>query len=194
MNAMIKLGRVNEALMQHKHVTEMYYRNLGISPTDAIIEFYKKIINSDKSLDESINHIMNDLMLQSKTTGGFICEYGIFKEIYYLQVRNSERTNSIVFLIVVRLSSVDGKPIEPFRANDMMNSLLNMISASVRKGDVISRFGASKVALLLSMENESGGDLVMDRIKKLFYTKYPRSNVVLDYRVSSLHDEKASGR
>ena len=186
MNAMLKRGSINEALMQHKHATEIYYKYLGMQPTEGIQEFYKKIISADKSLDESLSFICDELQTASKNVGAFVCEYAIFKEIYNLQVRNLERVDMKVYVMLVMLRGMDGKQIEPIKLNNMMNGLQEIMRSSLRKGDVVSQFSASQFALLLPMQAKENGALVVERIKKAFYKRYSRSNVVLNYRVSNL--------
>ena len=195
MNAMLRTGSINEALMQHKHATEIYYKYLGMPPTEGIQEFYKKIISADKSLDESLSYICDELKTNAGNIGAFVCEYAIFKEIYNLQVRNLERTDRKVYVMLVMLRSVDNRPVEPIKLNDMMNGLQEIMRQCLRKGDVISQFSASQFALLLPMDAKESGALVMERIKKQFYKRYSRSNVILSYRVSNLDklDEIAEG-
>jgi len=188
MNAMLKMGSINEALMQHKHATEIYYKYLGMQPTEGIQEFYKKIISADKSLDESLSYICDELKSTSKNVGAFMCEYAIFKEIYNLQVRNLERVDMRVYVMLVMLRSMDGKQIEPIKLNNMMNGLQEIMRTSLRKGDVVSQFSASQFALLLPMQAKENGAIVMERIKKGFYKKYSRANVILSYRISNLDD------
>ena len=188
MNAMLKRGSINEALMQHRHATEIYYKYLGMQPTEGIQEFYKKIISADKSLEESLSYICDELKSTSKNVGAFMCEYAIFKEIYNLQVRNLERVDMRVYVMLVMLRSVDGKPIEPIKLNNMMTGLQEIMRTSLRKGDVVSQFSASQFALLLPMQAKENGALVIERIKKGFYKRYSRSNVILSYRISNLDD------
>ena len=188
MNAMLKQGSINEALMQHRHATEIYYKYLGMQPTEGIQEFYKKIISADKSLDESLSFICDELKSTSKNVGAFMCEYAIFKEIYNLQVRNLERIDMKVYVMLVMLRSMDGKQTEPIKLNNMMNGLQEIMRVSLRKGDVVSQFSASQFALLLPMQAKENGTIVMERIKKGFYKRYSRSNVILSYRISNLDD------
>ena len=186
MSAMLRRGSVNEALMQHRHVTEIYYKYLGIQPTETIQEFYKKIISADRSLDESLSYICDELKTGSKNVGAFVCEYAIFKEIFNLQVRNLERMDLSVYVMLVMLRDVNGRPIEPLRLNALMNGLLEIMRVNLRKGDVVSQFSASQFALLLPMDAKESGTIVIERIKRAFYKQYARSNVVLNYRISDL--------
>ena len=188
MNAMLKQGSINEALMQHKHATEIYYKYLGMQPTEGIQEFYKKIISADKTLDESLSYICDELKTASKNVGAFVCEYAIFKEIYNLQVRNLERMDMRVYVMLVMLRSMDGKHIEPIMLNNMMNGLQEILRTSLRKGDVVSQFSASQFALLLPMQAKENGSIIVERVKKTFYKRYSRSNVILSYRISNIDD------
>jgi DNA-binding SARP family transcriptional activator len=186
MNAMLKRGSINEALMQHKHATEIYYKYLGVQPTEGIQEFYKKILSADRSLDESLSYICKELKSGSANVGAFVCEYAIFKEIFNLQVRNLERVDLHIYIMLVMLHSVDGKTMEPMKLNQMMNGLQEVMRTNLRKGDVVSQFSASQFALLLPMNAKENGAIVMERVKHAFYKRYPRSSVVIRYRVSSL--------
>lgn len=188
MSAMLRRGSINEALMQHKHATEIYYKYLGMQPTEAIQEFYKKIISADKTLEESLSYICDDLQTASSNVGAFICEYAIFKEIYNLQVRNLERMNLHVYVMLVMLQGMDGKNVEPMKLNNMMSGLQEILKSNLRKGDVVSQFSASQYALLLPMDCKESGAIVMERVKRAFYKRYARSNVVLNYRISDLDD------
>ena len=51
---------------------------------------------------------------------------------------------------------------------------------------MVSRFSASKFALLLPMAHMDSANLVMDRVKKAFYREFGRSDVVLSYKVNSV--------
>ena len=110
-------------------------------------------------------------------------------------MRNLERTDRKVYVMLVMLRSVDNRPVEPIKLNDMMNGLQEIMRQCLRKGDVISQFSASQFALLLPMDAKESGALVMERIKRQFYKRYSRSNVILSYRVSNLDklDEIAEG-
>ena len=55
-----------------------------------------------------------------------------------------------------------------------------------RRGDVISHFSPTMLAILLPTVDYSSGDGVMERIKKIFYQEYPNSNVLFNYRIAPL--------
>ena len=185
MDAMLKKGNVNEALMQHRHATELYYKYLGVQPPDSIRDFYTRIISADKNLEDSLGKICADLESSASTAGAFVCEYAIFKEIFSLQVRSIGRSDFEVYVMLVMLQRFDGSNIEAMKLNSMMDRLQEILRTSLRRGDVISRFSASKFALLLPMDHKDSGDIVMDRVKRVFYKEFGRSDVVLSYKIVS---------
>ena len=67
-----------------------------------------------------------------------------------------------------------------------MNGLLEILRANLRKGDTITHFAPTIFALLLPTVNYTTGNMVMERVKRLFYRKYPNSNIPFSYRVGPL--------
>lgn len=189
MTALIKTNRGNEALVQYKHVMHLHYRYLGIQPSAEMQEFYKQIINAGKTLEFNLESIRNELREVGEQRGAFICEYAVFKEIYNLQIRNLERLGATMLLAVIMVSDISGQPMESMKQENVMNGLMEILRNNMRKGDTITHFSPTILALLLPTANYSSGDIVMERIKRLFYKKYPNSNVSFNYRVGPLSSD-----
>lgn len=189
MSALIKTERSNEAMHQYKYVMSLYYHYLGIAPNDNIQEFYKQIVSCGKNLEFSLEAIRNELWESNAQRGAFVCEYVVFKEIFNLQVRNLERLGSTMFLGVIMVANFDGTPMETMKQDNIMQGLLEILRMNLRKGDTITRFGPTIAALLLPTVNYSTGRMVMERVKNLFYKKYPNSNVAFNYRIGPLSGE-----
>ena len=189
MNALIKTERNNEAMLQYKYVTHLYYHYLGVRPSDNMQEFYTQIVNSGKTLELNLESIRSELRESNERKGAFICEYMVFKEIFNLQMRNLERLGSTMFLGVIMISSMDGSVMEPMRQDNIMQGLIEILRQNLRKGDTVSRFSPTIVALLLPMVNYHTGRMVMERIKSHFYKKYPNCSVAFNYRIGPLSSE-----
>ena len=188
MDALVKTKRNNEALMQYKHATSLHFRYLGMQPPEGIQEFYKQIIQAGQVLDLDIDAIRNELVEHSEIKGAFVCEYAVFKEIYNLQLRSAERSNATVFLALIMVSAVDGQPIEPLKLDEIMKNLQETLRSTLRKGDAITHYSASQYAMLLPMKSYDNGQMVMERIKRAFYSRYVNSSVVLNYRIGPISD------
>ena len=188
MDALVKTKRNNEALMQYKHATSLHFRYLGMQPPEGIQEFYKHIIQAGQVLDLDIDSIRNELREYGEIKGAFVCEYAVFKEIYNLQLRSAERSNSTVFLALMMVSAVDGQPMDPLKLDDIMKNLQEVLKNSLRKGDTITHYSASQYAMLLPMKSYDSGKMVMERIKSAFYSSYVNSSVVLNYRIGPISE------
>lgn len=191
MSALIKINRTGEALVQYKHVVQLNYRYLGVQPSDDLQEFYKQIISAGKTLDFNLESIRNELRESGERRGAFVCEYAVFKEIYNLQMRNLERLGATMFLGIIMINSYNDAEIDTLKQDNIMNGLQEILYDNLRKGDTITRFAPTIFALLLPTVNFSTGTQVMERIKRVFYKRYPNSNIIFNYRVGPLSSETA---
>ncbi|MEG0512344.1 MAG: BTAD domain-containing putative transcriptional regulator [Clostridia bacterium] len=189
MQALVKTNRNNEALMQYKHVTNMHFRYLGVKPPEGIQEFYKQIIQSGDTLDMNIDAVKDELREYGDVHGAFECEYAVFREIYNLQMRNLERLGSSMYIGMIMISSMDGEPLEPLKLDDIMKGLSEVLRSYLRKGDTITHFSPSQYALLLPTVNMDSGRMVMERVKRFFYQRFPNSNVMFSYRIGPLSSD-----
>lgn len=190
MKALIKTNRSSEALVQYKHVMHLHYRYLGIQPSDDMQEFYKQIVHAGKTLEFNLESIRNELKESGEQRGAFVCEYAVFKEIFNLQMRNLERLGSTMFLAVIMVSNINGQPMDNIKQDTIMTGLLEILRQNLRKGDTITHFSPTIFALLLPTVNYTTGNMVMERLKQIFYRKYPNSNMAFNYRVGPLSSER----
>ncbi len=192
MGALIKTERNNEAMVQYKHVMSLYNSYLGIRPSDDIQEFYKQIVNCGKTLEFNLESIRQELSESSEQRGAFVCEYVVFKEIYNLQIRNLERLGSTMFLGLIMISKLDGQPLEVMKQDTLVQGLMDILRHNLRKGDTVTHFTPTMIALLLPTVNYQTGRVVMERVKKMFYQKYPNSCVAFNYRIGPLSSDMAA--
>ena len=189
MSALIKINRTGEALVQYKHVVQLNYRYLGVQPSEVLQEFYRQIVSEGKTLDFNLESICNELRESDETRGAFVCEYTVFKEIFNLQMRNLERLGATMFLAIIMISPYNDNEIDTMRQDKIMNELMDILCKNLRKGDTITRFAPTVFALLLPTVNYSTGGMVLERIKKVFYRRFPNSNIVFNYRVGPLSSQ-----
>lgn len=191
LNALAKSDHSNEALQQYKHITNLHYRYLGIQPPAAIQDFYRQIMQARSNLASNLDAIRNELLQNNQVRGGFICDYMVFKEIYNLQFRNLERLGVPMYLALIMITSIDGSPLPPLKLDEVIQDLLDILRNNLRKGDAITRYLPAECALLLPTVNRESGTIALERIKRIFYQKYPSSNIVFNYLIGSLEDEDA---
>ena len=67
-----------------------------------------------------------------------------------------------------------------------MNGLIEILKENLRKGDIITHFSPSVIALLLPTVNYRTGTMVLERIRQLFYKRYPNSDIPFHFRLGLL--------
>lgn len=186
MTALIKMNRVPDALGQYKHIVHLNYRYLGVQPSEDMQEFYKQIVTVGKNLDFNLESIRNELREIGEQRGAFFCEYAVFKEIYNLQMRNLERLGSTMFLGVIMVGDPEKPEQDSIKQDNIMNNLLTILKTNLRKGDTVTQFSPTVFALLLPTVNYATGNMVMERIKRQFFKKFPNSELTYQYRIGPL--------
>jgi len=186
MTALIETKRNNEALIQYKYAVHLQTQYLGVEPSEAMKAFYKQIVNVGRTIEFNLESIQSELMESENQSGAFVCEYTVFKEIFNLQIRNLERLKTAMFLAVIMVSDFNGQSLDAMRQANVMDGLMEILRRNLRKGDAITHFSPMMLALLLPAVDYRTARLVLERIRKIFYSQYPNSEVKFEYRVGPL--------
>lgn len=185
MKAMVNLNRTSDALVQYKHATNLTYRYLGAPPSPEMMAFYQEMNKVRQSLKYNLDAIRNELHNSSLERGAFVCDYEMFKAIYNLEMRNLERLGTTMFLGIIMIG--EGEDIvDSIKQDNIMNGLIEILRDNLRKGDIITHFSPSVVALLLPTVNYKTGSMVMERVRAMFYKRFPNSNVPFHSRLGML--------
>ena len=181
----IRLEKNYEALKHYNYITKLYYSKLGVQITEEIRDLYAKIISKQKKKVVDIDIIQESLEAETGTRGAFICEFGVFKEIYHLEARCLERSGGTIFMAVIDVESK--KDIKNEKMDSIVNSIIGVICKSLRRGDVVSRYSPRQIVLLLPMVNVENGNIVMERIIKTYKRDYPKVNVDITYDIRAVN-------
>lgn len=192
MKAMVHLNRVSDAMAQYRHAANITYRYLGAEPSEGMREFYAHLSRSRRSLKFNLDAIRNELRQSSNEHGAFVCDYAMFKEIYNLEMRNLERLGTTMFLGVIMIGNVEDNEMDFIRQDNIMSGLIEILRTNLRKGDIITQFAPTIVALLLPTVNYDTGTMVMERIRQFFYKRYPNSNIPFHHRLGMLGPDTAT--
>ena len=147
--------------------------------------FYNQLLKERQTIQFNLDVIRDELMEQEgEKSGPFFCDYAAFKEFYNIQMRNLERLGSTMVLGVIMV----GEPGEEKRSvirESGIAGLMEILRRNLRKGDIVSRFSDNIVTMLLPTVNYSSGNMVMERIEKLFRQEYPPT-LAFHARITSL--------
>jgi hypothetical protein len=166
MKAMVSLNRTSDALVQYKHATNLTYRYLGAPPSPEMMAFYQEMNRARQSLKYNLDAIRRELHNSSMERGAFVCDYEMFKAIYNLEMRNLERLGTTMFLGIIMVGDDDDGN-DSIRQDNIMNGLIEILRDNLRKGDIITHFSPSVIALLLPTVNYKTGSMVMPLVPNM---------------------------
>lgn len=187
MSALLNTGKSKEAMEQYQNTTNLQYTHLGLKPSDEIINFYKELIKGEKTSEAEIEEICDELRKSQPESGAFVCEYAIFNDIYHLQMRNLKRLDTAMFLALVDVRRMDNKQMEALELKQVMARTLDLLRENLRQGDTISRYSPLQyVVLLPSVANAKMARMVVERLKRLFYSNGQNAKYIFSYSVTPL--------
>ena len=186
MQALVNLNRSEEAAAEYQKLVrqsrDYYDAELG----EELQACYESLAEAGKSIRINLDTIRNELIeKEGGMKGPFFCEYGVFKEVYNIYMRNLERLGSSMFLGVIMLGEADDKA-NIVRRESCMAGLQEILRSNMRKGDIITRFSDNTYAMLLPTVNYSSGNMVMERIEALYYQEYSSLAISFYARISPL--------
>lgn len=186
MVALINLSMIEDARSQYAYVTRLFFNKLGVPPSERIRDLYQRMMESEKHTEADLDMIETELREPSGSSGAYICEYSIFKEVYRLQSRMAARAGITIFLGLLTITGSENRPLELKALNTAMSQLEVIMSESLRRTDVVSRFSSSQYVCMLpgvSAENCKAG---VQRCINIFKKKHSRSPAVVHYTLQPL--------
>lgn len=165
--SLIDLGRHQTALTVYRDMTNLFYREFGVTPSENLTALYRDIIKSIHTVETDLNVIKENLRENDDRKGAYLCEYEIFKDIYRLEVRAAARSGESVFLCLMSLDISDGVP-SPKLLSTNMDRLSESIRLSLRRGDVFAKYSVSQFLLMLPTVTYENCEMVVARIIRRF--------------------------
>ncbi|NLL38992.1 MAG: SARP family transcriptional regulator [Clostridiales bacterium] len=183
---LIKADSQNEALRHYEYVTDLFFNQFAITPSDEFQSLYKKIIKTDNNAEHDLNKIRDSLCEKNLKPGPFLCEYEVFKDIYRLEARISARTGQSSYISVLSLTGPNEQPLSPKALYTSMNRIKDIISSSLRRGDVFARYSVSQYLLMLQSASLEKSHLVISRILNNYKKAYPKSKAEIHFKLFPL--------
>ncbi len=181
--SLVRTGQARQALERYKRMYNLFYTQLGVTPTAEITELYQEISRAcsrgPQADTEDLAAISRLLLREERLTGAFFCEPEVFTDIYNLEARSIARSGRSVNLGMISASMRDGSTVPLRLLSGYMEQLEDCIQATLRRGDVVTQYSASQYLLLLPAPSPEKGQLALDRILANFTEKYPRCPLLL---------------
>lgn len=160
MKALKGRGHQRLALRHYQEINHFYQQEMGIEPSNRMQSLYKELLRS--SMDVNHNDIYDELEEDVESEYAFYCEASIFKSIYELERKRSERSKIEIRIAVVEILGNQKPEDEEKRVQHVQQHLME----NLRKGDVITRWNERCFLILLQGVEKELMHKIVNRVLK----------------------------
>jgi two-component SAPR family response regulator len=171
LDANLSMDKIKEARSHYEHVTSLFYRELGIKPSTAMRNIYRKLKTDSEYVELDLTSIQENLAERQETDGAYLCDPDIFRHLYKLEKRRLERTGQEIFLGLLTLITAEYRIHPQKTLKEASDLLLNLLITTLRKGDIITHWNDSQTLIILPGLTMEQGDKVLQRITSAFNAK-----------------------
>lgn len=183
MEALIGMGRYEEAANLYASTVNLYFLERGIRPSEKMMESLSRLEEQMAHPCEMLETIQDKLIEDGKQRGGYVCTYPVFRGIYRMVTRMMERGGQSVYLMLCTVVDSKGNPMKDSSQLDELSGRLgDAICKSIRQGDVINRYGKGQYLVLLVNTTLENCSIIQKRINSNFLIGRQRTGV--QYHVS----------
>jgi len=176
------MNQKSSALEYYHTISNKFYRDLGVKLSPSIRALYKDMTDSQKDIPANIDEIKCELTEGPSQFGAFYCDYEIFKHLYRLEARASERAGQSVFMCLFTVDCSGYKKYKEEVLIDAMKKLHKVLISNLRKGDVVSRYSRSQFILMLPTITYENGEKLVNRLLNNYKKEY--NNPLIKVNVS----------
>lgn len=177
-------------LNTYEKMSELLFTAFGVMPSEESRYFYREASKEVKDHTVPITSVHEHLKETVGNRGAISCEYDYFRFLYQVQARSIVRTGDTIHIALLSLHSQDGKELARRSLDYAMDNLQELCVNSLRQGDVLTKFSASQLLIMLPQANFENSLLVCDRLTKAFNRKYPHSPVSIHCTVHPLEPKE----
>ncbi|MEY8517079.1 BTAD domain-containing putative transcriptional regulator [Lachnospiraceae bacterium 29-84] len=186
MEAMVSLGRDEDARKFYDDTVELYFQEQGLRPSNHLMELLNKLGAQIGHHYAVLDDIQESLMEEDKTDpGGYLCPYPVFQGIYHMVERMMERGGQSVYLMLCTVVDSKGNPMKDGPILEELSKRLGeAIQKSVRRGDAVNRYGRGQYLVLLVNTTRENCKVLQKRINYHFIVGRQRTGI--QYYVNSV--------
>ncbi len=183
------MNRYQEAMKEYESTAKLFFEELGISPSEKMIDQFKYMSERMSSTPQTIRGIKSRLREEEIEAGAFYMTLPSFRDSYRLVRRIMERNGQSVYLMLCSLVDSKGAPLEDAdKLSAMSGKLMSAIKHCLRKGDSFTRYNPSQFLILLVGTNKENCGLIFERIERYFSREHKSWKKYLEFYITSLAD------
>lgn len=96
------LNHYDLAKEQYHTASKLLYERLGIKQSQFLQKAYMMLLKNNNEVSSNLDVIQNSIA-EEKIEKAFYCEFGVFKEIYHLELRRMVREGFSEYVVLMTL-------------------------------------------------------------------------------------------
>ncbi len=183
MEALVALGRADDALRLYDNTVEYYFQEEGLRPSERLMENLGTLLDHQYALLDVIQeNLAGD---EEDKNSGYYCSYPVFQGIYRMVRRIMDRGGQSVHLMLCTIVDSKGNPMKDGpMLSELSGRLGESIFCSVRRSDAVSRYGKGQWLVLLMNTTIENCRILQKRINYHFIVGRQRTGI--QYHVNSV--------
>lgn len=187
--SLMRLKLYDLAKEQYHTASRLLYERLGIKQSQYLQKVYMELMKNNNQVNSNLDVIQNSIS-EEKMEEAFYCEFGVFKEIYHLELRRMVREGFSEFVVLMTLiprKFIDSDSQEGLHLlSKEMETLKLVLCKSLRSGDVVSKYSGSQFIFMLHSCNVENAKRVIERIQDKYASMNKHNLVDLSYTYDEL--------
>lgn len=139
-----------------------------------------------RSIQVDIKQLTNIIREQTPVNGAYLVEYEGFKKIYRFLERVISRTRQNVQMVLFTIKTLEETVPDPDKLSLAMDTLGEVVGASLRKGDVGTKYSSCQYIIILMGTDTKDGMIVTNRIIENFNKKYKVDGIKIYYDINNI--------
>lgn len=189
MEALIGMGKYEEARQFYADTVQLYFEERGLKPSQKLMDSLNQLGEQFEHPYEVIDSVKEKLVEPPGRSGPYICSWPVFQGLYQMIGRMSERNGGSAYLMLCTVVDSKGNPMrEGMRLEELSSRLGEAILHSIRRSDVVNRYGKGQYLILLFNITLENCQVVQKRIDRMFLSGRQRTGV--KYHVTDVTTER----
>ena len=189
---LLQLKRYREAVSTYEEMSKRFFDALGTLPPEACQNLYHEALCAVNGESAAAEVPQEEPQGPPGEEGPMVCDFAVFQSLYRSTACLTEGSGKKVHIAKISIADPKGEPMGKRKLAHAMDLIEAEICRYLRDGDVLSRYDASRFAILLPMTGYEESCLICEQAKKSYAAKYPHSLARLTCAVQSLDGGEAA--
>ncbi|MCF0114486.1 MAG: winged helix-turn-helix domain-containing protein [Erysipelotrichaceae bacterium] len=170
--SLLRSGKYNEALSYYEYIAKKFEEELGLKfffnvadHTNVTFDVERKAVTKEETFDS----LITDVEESEVRKGAMLCSLDTFKDYTRFELRDGMRNRENKYIICVHLDTNEDLLMKA--SGEMVRSIVR----SLRVNDIFTQLNPSDFAILVTIRGDKDVDIIMDRIKHVYYSAMPDS-------------------